>query len=219
VCTQDPADKGAFFTNTRNSHEPVLCYMASLHDAWLVEPNNERITPNSACFLQAQREDFRAATHNLEVDRECGVVTLVLDNTTDKGHFHFCKRSQTQANSGAQLRGHFDDPTCPPSDALLSLAHTLIDLKHKDPISLHEIADSISVLASKVASEGKTLHVLALGCNTCGLVLPLKQRTFSFQCAFALLVSSFCFAHLVSSVSHILLRRGGVLHAPHIYFW
>lgn len=186
---QDPADVGTFKANTRKQFESVMCYMASLHQAWIPEENHSRISQNSSCYLQASREDLEAVANSLPIDAEPSIFTIVIDCTTDTLHFHLCKpyvppptetkgaaKGATKPASGTKdaphpMAEHFLDEE-EPSEDTLNLAAALSTRKTKDAVPLQYIAEKLTQLTRRLG--GKPLHAVMTGCNTCGIALPLK---------------------------------------------
>lgn len=167
-----------------------LVYAASIHLAWANEPNHELSTEHSTCILQCTRADLKLI-QSTEIDAEAQIVTLVLDVVTDKAHVHLVTQATvTQATDG----GHGEDSKYSQAAALqcmknddtsghivgcdevASLAAELAVTRFKDPVPHLSIAEAIAPLAERVASLGKELHLLLLGCNTIRLVPALKQK-------------------------------------------
>ena len=152
-------DKGKFAKNTREMFPTTMQYMASMHEQWEVMPNHERISPLSACYLQATRQDLDEACSKLVIDESVPIVTVLLDLTTDLLSCHF-----TKLKVGTSLS---------PTPALLEgmLARSTVD---KVPIA--QVAQFLTTLGTRAATLGKIVHLFALGCNTCTWLLPLKER-------------------------------------------
>ena len=71
----------------------MMLYIATLDRAWAEDPTHERISDKSGRVLQCTREDW-ARLSELPIDEDVPIVCVVIDCTTDKGHFHFCKRAE-----------------------------------------------------------------------------------------------------------------------------
>ena len=85
---------------------PCIVYATSIHLAWTKgSPNHERISQHSQCFLQSTRTDL-TYLKSLQLDPAVEMVTLILDVTTDKSHFHLVKQAaEGEAAEGEAAEG------------------------------------------------------------------------------------------------------------------
>ena len=123
------------------------------------------------CLSQASRADI-LQIGLMEIDSTVPIVTIVLDCTTDKRHFHYCKESTKV--SKADLQEH--DPDEKVASTILEFAAELSGRRTKDMVPLDLIADQLAQLGARCHKAGKVLHCLLTGCNTHNLVLPICSK-------------------------------------------
>lgn len=123
------------------------------------------------CLSQASRADI-LRIGLMEIDSTVPIVTIVLDCTTDKRHFHYCKESTKVVK--ADLQEHNPDEKV--ASNILEFAAELSGRRTKDMVPLDLIADQLAQLGARCHKAGKVLHCLLTGCNTCNLVLPICSK-------------------------------------------
>ena len=179
-------DYNQFKANTRAIFPNVMTYMAGLHRLWEEEPNHERITPSSACFLQFTREDMDKLA-SIQIDPSAQIVMAVFDIMTDPKHWHLCQSAQGSDQGKKQarelMRGMDDEPdlkagsepdeTEEAAEATATLAAQLMARKAKDRTPHQAAAGAIGPFANRVAAAGKVFHCFLVGCNTISAVQPI----------------------------------------------
>ena len=171
--------KAAFEANTRAMHLQCLAYQASIHLAWEAEPNHERISSQSQCFMQCTRENLELLKNDIGFEPKASVVTLILDVITDKKHFHFVRETKESAKLYDEALASVIDDTdsyqAVSAEKVAALAAVLAAKKTKDMVPLAHIAACIGPFADRCQAAGKELHLFLTGCNTISLCLPLQQ--------------------------------------------
>jgi hypothetical protein len=179
-------DLNQFKANTRALFPNVMTYMAGLHRLWEKEPNHERITPSSSCFLQFTREDMDKLAV-IQIDASAEIVFAIFDIMTDPKHWHLCQPAQGTDKGKKEARelmkGMDDEPDLkagsePDEDeesaeATATLAAQLMARKVKDRTPHQAVAAAIGPFANRVAAAGKFLHLFLVGCNTISAVQPI----------------------------------------------
>ena len=182
-------EKEGHAASTHKLHMPCMAYLATTHLAWLRDTNHERISLDSACYLQSTRADVHALiTH--PIDPTCDMVCLIIDVTTDGKHVHLCKQggsAEAAAAEQAEIMSHMtamDGEADLTQDALLQdpeaaamLAQQLIQRSSKDMVPHTNIANDIAAFATQCVEAGKVVHVFLCGCNTINLALPMMAAT------------------------------------------
>ena len=172
-----PDQKGEFTKNTHTLAIRALTYLASIDLAWGVEPNHTRISASSEYYLQCTRADAgKLAT--IDLSPETSVVTLIMDMTTDKSHFHFVKGGEpTEAHAQAVMSalednepGHVVDPK-----TVALHAQMLAGRVAKDLIPHNTLASWLGPFAARCAGAHKELHLILTGCNTQNVCGALKK--------------------------------------------
>lgn len=180
-------DGGQHATSTHKMHMPCMAYLATTHLAWQRDPNHERISLDSACYLQSTRADVHGViTH--PIDPTCDMVCIIMDVTTDALHVHLCKQGGSAGPAAAaeqaeEIRSHItamDDEGDLTQASLLQdpqaatmLAQQLIQRSYKDAVSHTNIAADLAAFTTRCVDAGKVVHVFLCGCNTINLALPL----------------------------------------------
>ena len=101
------------------------------------------------------------------------IITVVLDNTSDHRHFHYCKEGGARATL-EDLRA--EAPEEKVANNILEFAAVLSARRTKDLVPLDFIADQLATLGARCHAAGKVLHCLLTGCNTINLVLPVCSK-------------------------------------------
>lgn len=80
----------------------VMQYLACIHDSWQrTNPeNHDRISRMSAAHLQCTRGDLERLD-TIPVDHAVPIVTLIIDCTTDKKHFHLTREGSHEVSQAS----------------------------------------------------------------------------------------------------------------------
>jgi hypothetical protein len=181
ACNDENLDK--FKANTRGIFPNVMTYLAGLHRLWEEEPNHERITPSSSCFLQFTREDMDRLA-SIQIDASAQIVTAIFDITTDPKTWHLCQSAQgddkgkkhalellkSMDDEGDLKAGREPDETEEDAEATATLAAQLMARKAKDRTPHAHVASVLGSFANRVAAAGKDFHLFLVGCNTISAV-------------------------------------------------
>ena len=123
-------------------------------------------------YSQASREDF-SKLDETNIDASVPIVTVIIDCTTDKLHFHFCKASVASSTKDFEDELAQGDSV---AEDVLGFATLLSGRCTKDAVPYEYLAKHLATFVAKCHNAGKVVHLLLTGCNSVGLVLPVCRQ-------------------------------------------